>query len=151
MFNPQDPNSVVCPFHDVPIAEGTPTIGKFSTVDSVEAKPLAYLLGTSWCPHCAWQKPIFKRVAEQFPLIESRIVVLDEQSTGEDIEIINHYSPEGSRPVVVIGGKHFRIGAGESHGEEHDELVLTALFCDIGEDDPAVCSDPEVVELIQQI
>lgn len=149
-----DPNKVMCPFHDIEPAQSVATIGGFRKVESavMEGKPLVYFIGTTWCPHCIWEKPIFLRVAVKFSdYIDLKTIELDISSTEEDELVFKHFSPDGGIPLVVIGGKYFRVSSGEKFGEEAEERTLTALLCDITENPIEECSSPDVSHLVSQI
>lgn len=153
VFNALDPNKVTCPFADVQVAQGIGTIGNFIKVENTTEKKLVYYLGTSWCPHCKWEKPIFEKAAAKFTDIEVREVIMDVSATAEDKQVFAHFSPTGSIPVLVLGGKYYRIGSGEALGAQADEEALTALMCTLSENGkrPAECSDPVISKLIEGI
>jgi len=155
IFNPGgDPNRVVCPFEDVNTSEGVPTIGGFQKIDSVQinGKPLVYFFGTTWCPHCAWERPIFNETAGKFSgFIDVKTVEIDVSYTEEDMEAFKHFSPDGRIPVIIMGGKYYRIGAGEHLGEEGEKQVLTALLCELTDNPIEECSDPAIAQMIGSI
>ncbi len=155
IFNPGgDPNKVICPFEGIDTSEGVTTIGGFQKIDSVHVtgRPVVYFLGTTWCPHCSWERPVFEKATAKFgDLIDVRKVEIDISYTEEDTEVFNHFSPEGSIPVVIIGGKYYRIGAGEHLGEQGEEQVLTALLCSITESPIQECSEPAIQQMMESI
>jgi len=158
IFNPDgDPNRVVCVFEDYEPEKAVPTIGGFMDIESATVnggKPMVYFFGTTWCPHCGWEKPIFEEVMNKFNnTIDITIVEIDVEQPEEDMLIFNHYSTDGYIPLLVLGGKYYRIGAGESLGEDGERQVLTAFLCKITRSPNSVaeCGQPEIVELIGKI
>ncbi|GAI38261.1 unnamed protein product [marine sediment metagenome] len=53
-----------------------------------------------------------------------------------DMDVFSKYSPEGYVPALVLGCKYYRVGSGEIIGEEEENKVLTALICDLTENQP---------------
>lgn len=177
VFNPAEPNIVTCPFEGLEPASGVSTIGGFKNIESasvqaLDGKPLVYFFGTTWCPHCAWERPIFINVTSKFgkwgglaynslsgayfmsDWLVVRAYEIDRvQPAAQDLRVFQHYSPEGRIPLVVIGGKYFRIGAGEQLGAEGEALVLTALLCKATGSPVAVadCARPDVQEAMKSI
>jgi thiol-disulfide isomerase/thioredoxin len=155
VFNPGgDPNKVVCPYEDLDPAVSVGTIGGFRNIGSanVSSVPIVYFFGTTWCPHCAWERPIFMNVTAKFDgLIDAKKTEIDIEQPPIEIEIFNHYSPEGSIPVIVIGGKYFRVGSGEHLGADGEANVLTALICKAANDPIADCQREEIASLIAKI
>jgi hypothetical protein len=157
IFNPGgNPNQVVCPFEGLEPAQSVGTIGGFRALingPSPGDRPLVYFIGTSWCPHCTWEKPIVTRVASRFGShIDFRSIEIDAGThTEEDLLVFNHFSPEGHIPLLVLGGHYFRIGAGESLGESGEEAALTALLCELTGSPISDCSESGVLELMGQI
>ncbi|MFH1630764.1 MAG: thioredoxin family protein [Candidatus Aenigmatarchaeota archaeon] len=152
VFTPDDPNKVICPYHNLEPKSGILTIGNFMSIPNATAsgKPAVYMFGATWCPHCNWEKPIFINVTNKFDyIITTKIVNVTQQS--DDIEIFKHYSPDGSIPLIIINGKYFRTGSGESWGEEKESQYLTALICKVTNNSIDECSTPEISELIEQI
>jgi len=154
VFNPGNPNQVICPFEGIKTGNALYTIGGFKSVPDVQiqGKPLVYFIGTTWCPHCKWEKPVFTSVTDKFrDHITVKKIEIDEGIEEADKMVFSHYSPDGYIPLIVIGGKYFRIGAGESLGQEMEEDVLTALLCKATNDPIGECSDTDVQDLISQI
>jgi len=157
IFNPGgDPNKVLCAFDELEPEEAVPTLGGFMDIESAgigkNGKVQVYFFGTTWCPHCGWERPIFTDVAEKFSgFIELSVVEIDIEAGDAAIEIFTHYSPEGKIPVQIIGGKYYRIGAGESLGEEQERQVLTALFCKATGSPIDECGQPDVIDLMEHI
>jgi hypothetical protein len=155
VFNPGgDPNKVMCPFDEIETAQSVPTIGGFRKVSTavIDGKPLVYFIGSTTCPHCRWEKPIFQKATGKFSgYIDVKVVELDITSTEEDRMVFIHFSPEGSIPALVLGGKYFRIGSGEALGEVAEEETLTAILCKITDNPIPECSEPAIQELVSQI
>jgi len=155
VFNPGgDPNRVICDYEDLHPEASVLTIGGFSNIESaeMEARPKVMFFGTSWCPHCAWERPIFNLVADKFgDKIEKIVVEIDTEPDDDHIVTFNHYSEEGYIPAVIIGGKYFRIGSGEQFGAEAEKDILTAILCKSTNNPIDACNEPEVAELISQI
>lgn len=127
------------------------TIGNFSvsedTVCEDGGKPIVYFFGSETCPHCVWEHPVIKKVVEKFG---DNIVFHDNMDSQEtDGEIFAKYST-GGIPAVVIGCKYYRVGSGETSGEDGETTALTALICKLTNSQPSeVCG--EVQGLIDQI
>lgn len=155
VFNPgADPNRVICPYQELSVNASTPTIGNFRNIESatITGKPAAYFFGTTWCPHCAWERPIFLNMTAKFSgYIDVKVTEIDMEQPPLEMEIFKHYSPDGKIPLIVIGGKYFRVGSGESLGQENEENVLTALLCKATGDPISDCSRPEVKEFERQL
>ncbi len=155
IFNPGgDPNRVLCPFEGLEPQVSVATIGGFMDIESaiIEGTPKVYFFGTTWCPHCRWERPIFMEITEKFKdYIEFKKIEIDLEQDSPDISVFNHYSPEGRIPLLILGGKYFRIGSGETIGEEMEKQVLTAILCKITDNPIAECKSPEITELINSI
>ncbi len=99
-------------------------------------KPLVYFFGADWCPHCQWEHPIIKEIAEKFA---GQISFHDNLGTEDDKDVFSKYST-GGIPTVVLGCKYFRVGSGENQGEEKEKEVLTSFLCELTGNQPsAVC------------
>ena len=155
VFNPgADPNRVICPYEGLSPNASVATIGNFRNIESasIEGKPVVYFFGTTWCPHCAWERPIFTNVTAKFlGFIDTKAIEIDLEQPPLEMEIFKHYSTEGKIPVIVIGGKYFRVGSGESFGQETETNVLTAILCKVSGDPIEDCLRPEVKELENQL
>jgi thiol-disulfide isomerase/thioredoxin len=127
------------------------TIGSFTTsVNDVcyeeNGTPIVYFFGSQSCPHCLWEHPIVEGVMAKFG---SLVSFHNNMDTDADMDIFSQYST-GGIPTLVIGCKYYRVGSGESAGEELDAKNITALTCKITNNQPAeVCS--QVQDLIDQI
>ncbi len=125
--------------------KGRETIGGFTfTGDelcSSNGKPIVYFFGTSWCPHCKWEKPIFKNVTQEFSdLIEVRFYEIDvKEPEKSELEVFQKYNPKGSIPTIIIGCRYTRAGSGEAIGEEKEKETLEALICKITQGKVDVC------------
>lgn len=98
-------------------------------------KPIVYFFGSSTCPHCEWEKPLIQEVVGKFGDAISYHENIDSQN---DQDIFNEYST-GGVPTVVIGCKYYRVGSGESGGEETEKQALTKFICDITGNQADVC------------
>ncbi|MFH0836589.1 MAG: hypothetical protein V1870_00510 [Candidatus Aenigmatarchaeota archaeon] len=169
IINPNNPNEVLCPFESLEPALGIGTIGGFldiknATVYKQNNKVLVYFFGTTWCPHCNWEKPNFIEATSRFGAWNGdtytsnyfdvkllQIDIIDISQYKEDLEAFHHYSPKGTIPVIIIGGKYFRIGSGESIGKDMDTKVLTALLCKATDNAVAYCNSDEIMTLEKQV
>jgi thiol-disulfide isomerase/thioredoxin len=137
-----------------PTAKPTPnfpkTIGDFLVTDreieKENGKPVVYFFGSSSCPHCVWEKPIVKKVFDQF---KDQIVYHENFDSEADAEVFNRYADinPGYVPFLILGGKYARMGAGENLGADEEESkkleeqALTAILCKLTEGKPTtVCA-----------
>jgi thiol-disulfide isomerase/thioredoxin len=110
-------------------------------------KPIVYFFGSEKCPHCKWEHPIIANITEKF---KGQISYHENIDTDKDNNVFLKYSSSGSIPTIVIGCKYYRIGSGETLGEEQESKVLTALICKVTGNEPSdVCSTVE--DLISQV
>ncbi len=155
VFNPgADPNRVICPYEGLSPNASVLTVGGFRDIESasVEASPKAYFFGATWCPHCAWERPIFSEVVGRFSgHIEARSIEIDVEQPPLEMEIFKHYSQDGKIPAIVIGGKYFRVGSGESQGAEAEDDTLTAIMCRVSGNPIPECQEPEIAELLSRL
>ena len=126
------------------------TIGNFSiSSDDIcqeNGKPIVYFFGSQGCPHCTWEHPIIEKVAKSFGDLISFHSNIDSEA---DIDIFSKYST-GGVPTEVLGCKYYRVGSGESSGEEEETKILTALICKLTQNQPTnICG--EVQGLIDQV
>jgi hypothetical protein len=151
VFSPgTDPNRVICPYQNFSVSAGVATIGNFMNIESatIEGRPAVYFFGTTRCPHCAWERPIFLNMTAKFSgYIDVKVTEIDLEQPALEMEIFKHYSPDGRIPLIVIGGKYFRVGSGESLGQTMEENVLTAILCKVSGDPIEECSNPQVKQL----
>jgi len=126
------------------------TIGDFSvSTDDLcqeNSKPIVYFFGSSSCPHCIWEHPIVEKVANSFGDLVSFHSNIEFET---DQNVFGKYST-GSIPTLVLGCKYYRVGSGESSGEEEETKNLTALVCKLTQNQPAEVCSP-VQDLINQI
>lgn len=130
--------------------ENKETIGGFSvtsdTVCKENEKPIFYFFGSNGCPHCQWEHPLVEKIVKKF---EGYIAFHNNMDSQNDQDIFSKYST-GGIPTLVLGCKYFRVGSGESAGEQEESKVLTALICKLTGNQPeAVCKT--VKDLIGQI
>jgi thiol-disulfide isomerase/thioredoxin len=148
VFNPgSDPNRVICPYEGLSPNTSVSAIGNFRDIQSasIEGRPDVYFFGTTWCPHCNWERPIFLNVTAKFSgFINTKVTEIDLEQPPVEMEIFKHYSTEGQIPLIVIGGKYFRVGSGESLGLGMEEKVLTALLCKAARDPIEECSRQDI-------
>jgi len=110
--------------------EATDVEGGFKEIKDVEVcketdKPVVYFFGSTTCPHCLWEKPIIKSVIDQFG---SAVSYHENIDTDKDQDVFTKYSP-GSVPTLVVGCKYYRVGSGESSGEDAEKEALTKVIC----------------------
>lgn len=130
------------------------TIGGFQVtkeeVCQENGKPIVYFFGSTSCPHCVWNKPIFERTTKKFGNTISVHQNVDDFTT--DKKILDKYSQihQGAVPFFVFGCRYLRLGSGEREGEQTEEKNLTALICKLTNNQPAnVCAG--VKDLVVQI
>lgn len=170
IFDPQEPNKVVCPFEDLEPKTGIPTIGNFLKIENskIEGKPLVYFFGVTTCPHCTWERPVFVDATSKFgtwknlregdlsdasfesDYITVKATEIDKESNS-DIVVFQHYSPEGKIPLIIFGGKYYRAGSGENLDVEQETNILTVFLCKITDSPISKCNEPEIKSLIEQI
>ena len=147
-----NPNRVVCPFESLNLSDAVPTIGGFSKVPNAVPENKMYFFGTTWCPHCGWERPIYQKVAAKFSgSIVSHKIEIDVDNNSPHLPVFSHYSPDGYIPLLVIGGKYFRVGSGERLGNETEENILTALMCDVSGSQIPECSEQDIAEIIKNL
>lgn len=130
--------------------EEASTIGNFSVAGNdicyEDNKPLVYFFGSQSCPHCSWEHPIVEEVMDEF---QSQVSFHNNMDSDADMDIFSQFST-GGVPTVVLGCKYYRVGSGESLGEEAEAENLTALVCKLTNSQPEeVCS--QVQDLINKI
>ncbi|MBZ9572975.1 thioredoxin family protein [Patescibacteria group bacterium] len=113
--------------------EKSTTLGNFSVSDDEvcleDEKPIIYFFGSEGCSHCKWEHPIIEEVAEKFT---GFISFHNNMDSSADMDVFSRYST-GGIPTLVLGCKYYRVGSGEGIGEEEEARVLTALICDLTE------------------
>lgn len=129
---------------------GELTLSNFSVsqndVCQENGKPIIYFFGSETCPHCVWEHPIVEKVASEFG---EAISFHNNMDTDTDKDIFSQYS-SGGIPTLVLGCKYYRVGSGQSEGEQGEERNLTALICKLTGNQPAQVCD-SVKDLIDQI
>lgn len=116
------------------------TVGDFLVLDEEicreEGKPIVYYFGSTGCPHCLWEHPIIKEVAESFGDEISFHDLMDKQ---EEFDVFEKYLDinGGGIPFIVLGCKYARVGSGERAGEEAEKEALTQLICELTNNQPS--------------
>lgn len=126
------------------------TVGNFLVTDKEickkDGKPSIYFFGSTTCPHCVWEKPVMKKVADKFGKEIDYHENIDSQA---DSEIFSQYSDinPGYIPFLVFGCKYARVGAGETLGKDDaeskklEEEASTAIICKLTDNKPSsACS-----------
>lgn len=131
-------------------AKETMVIGNFTAGENEvcleNGKPVVYFFGSPGCPHCVWERPIIEEVAAQFG---DEIAFHNNMDASADMDIFSQYSA-GGVPTTVLGCKYWRVGSGQSNGEEGEAKILTALICKLTNNQPGdVCAG--VQDLIDQV
>lgn len=131
-------------------SEPSVSVGNFMTKDvdicKENGKPIVYFFGSATCPHCQWEHPILQEVMKNF---EGMVSFHDNPNAEADMEIFSAYS-DGGVPTMVFGCKYYRLGSGESDGEEQEIKNLTAVLCKLTDNKPTeICS--AVQDLVNQI
>ncbi len=125
---------------EIPSVESQ-TIGGFTENDNEvcmeDGKPILYYFGSTTCPYCQWQEPVMDAVAESFG---DSIAFKSRVDSDEDQDIFFRYS-EGGVPLVVVGCKYSRVGAGTNWGEEEDHDFISALNCKLTNNQPSEVCD----------
>jgi len=127
------------------------TVGNFSTIGEEVCEenglPIIYYFGSSSCPHCTWEHPVFEEVAEKF---DGLIALHDNMDNQVDMDIFRQYNDRGSIPFLLFGCRYMRLGSGERSGEIEEKKNLTALICKLTDNQPAeVCAGVE--DLVAEI
>jgi len=123
-----------------PVEETDQTIGNFSvSSDEIcmeDDKPIIYFFGSEGCPHCIWEHPIVEETAGKF---DGYVSFHNNMNSDADMDVFQKYST-GGVPTLVLGCKYYRVGSGEGAGEEKETENLTALICELTNNQPAeVC------------
>ena len=126
------------------------TIGNFTAGENQiceeNGKPIIYFFGSPGCPHCVWEHPIVEKAVAQFG---DEIAFHNNMDATKDMDVFSQYST-GGVPTTVLGCKYWRVGSGQSNGEEEEARILTALICKLTNNQPeGVCSG--VQDLISQL
>ena len=128
----------------------TTTIGNFTAGENEvcleNGKPVVYFFGSPGCPHCVWEHPIIEEVAAKFG---DEIIFHNNMDASADMDIFSQYST-GGVPTTVLGCKYWRVGSGQSNGEEGEAKILTALICKLTNNQPGdICAGFQ--DLIDQV
>jgi len=120
-------------------SKDTETEGGFKEAADTEIckeneKPIVYFFGSENCPHCVWEHPILKEVADQFG---DSIIFKENIDTDADQDLFLKYSPQGSIPAIVVGCKYYRVGSGEGSGEETEKENLKKIICKATNNQPS--------------
>ncbi len=154
VFNPGEPNKVICPYQGLNVADSVAAIGGFRDIQSanITGRPAAYFFGTTLCPHCAWERPILLNVTAKFAgYIDVTKTEIDISQPPTEMAIFKHYSPGGDIPLIIIGGKYYRVGSGEKLGIETETNILTAFLCKATNSPIEECRKTEIVQLLSEI
>ena len=101
-------------------------------------KPIVYFFGSQSCPHCTWEHPIVEEVAGKFA---GYISFHNNMDSEADMEVFQKYST-GGIPTLVLGCQYYRVGSGETAGEEQEIKDLTGLICELTNNQPAeICQE----------
>jgi len=152
--NPEVKSAAVSPTQTPtkPAPSYSRTIGGFMVTEREivreEGKPVVYFFGMETCPHCLWEKPIAQKVFSQF---KDEIVYKERFDSEEDMDVFESYkdvNPDYGVPLIIVGGKYVRVGAGESLGATEEESkkleeeALTALVCKLTDSQPSSICGP---------
>jgi thiol-disulfide isomerase/thioredoxin len=134
-------------------AELASTIGNFSVLEEEvcqeDGKPIVYFFGSQTCPHCSWEHPLLEAVIDKF---SNQVSFHNNMDSDEDTDVFQEYTPvsKGYIPFILLGCQYARVGSGENYGEDLEEDYLTALICQLTDNQPeTVCSGVE--DLIEQV
>ncbi|OYT34851.1 MAG: hypothetical protein B6U87_01405 [Candidatus Aenigmarchaeota archaeon ex4484_52] len=102
-------------------------------------KPIVYFFGSNKCGFCRWEHPIIDAVAKEF---KDKILFKNYMDNyGEDREVFSKYS-QGGVPVIVLGCKYYRLGAGTNFGEEKEKENLRKVICRLTNNQPEdICAN----------
>jgi thiol-disulfide isomerase/thioredoxin len=109
------------------VGEGNFMIRKDAEVITEDGKPVIYLFTSASCPHCTWEKPVMQEVVDQFG---DAVIYKQVEDSTEGQDVYYEYGT-GGVPLVVLGGKYYREGAGEMLGEDTEKEVLTNYICEL--------------------
>jgi len=107
--------------------DGSFLVRENAEIITEDGKPVIYLFTSSTCPHCEWEKPVIQAVVDTFG---DNVVYKLREDTAEDQNVYTQYG-NGGVPLVLIGGKYYREGAGENFGEEKEKEYLTRYICEL--------------------
>lgn len=101
------------------------------------------MFATSWCPHCAWEKPVLTNATAAFgDKVKLEVFDVDLQAlSAADDAMYQKYNPSGTIPTIVLGCKYYKIGSGETLGAEGEAAAIKQLICkSLGSDAPSFCA-----------
>ena len=97
-----------------------------------DGKPIIYFFSSQSCPHCGWERLVIEEVAGKF---DGHISFHNNMDSDNDMDVFQKYST-GGVPTLVLGCKYYRVGSGEREGEEKEAENLTALICELTNNQP---------------
>ena len=118
----------------------------FTTTDNdicmSNGKPIIREFATSWCPHCAWVKPIFQEVVRSYGdqivayqwEVDNKDNLLTEalefEVPASEMNVFSKFSPKQAIPTFIIGCKYSRIGNvfEEQNDKEAEAKELKAII-----------------------
>lgn len=109
--------------------ESTDVEGGFKEITELDVciendKPIIYFFGSETCPYCEWERPLIEEVIAQF----GDTIDFRKRYDGSDVDVLLKYG-QGAVPAIIAGCKYYRIGAGQSLGEEGEKDALRAIIC----------------------
>ena len=115
---------------------GTENLGQsFRVTDNdiclSDGKPIIREFATSWCPHCAWVKPVYQEVVKSYGdqivayqwEVDTNDNLLTEQLEFEvpagEMNVFSDFNPDQTIPTFLFGCKYLRIG--NAYEEQNDK------------------------------
>ncbi len=114
----------------------------FTTLDRTlclqDGKPIIREFATSWCPHCAWIKPVYQQVvkeygdkiiAYQWEVDEGNDLLteaLEFEVPASEMNVFKTFNPQQTIPTFVFGCKYMRIG--NAFEEQNDKEAEAREF-----------------------
>lgn len=103
----------------------------------IGGKPVIRLYSTTWCPHCAWIKSTFDKVANEYVAAGKIVAYHWEMDTKDntlttgvesaiptsEMQYFNSGNPQGYVPFYSFGCKYERIGNGFERERNNEELA----------------------------
>jgi len=140
---PATEGSQLGPVTDVQTVIGDYTETTEATCKTADGKLIVRFYGATYCPHCTWEKPVFNGAVSKFnETVDERLYMLDADVVSDDeVTLWQRYNSAGSVPTIIIGCKYYRIGSGESIGEDAEADAITKLICaQLGSNAPGFCT-----------